>query len=74
MKILLSRKVPVIPTALSGLWGSMYSRKNKSILRYIPKAFFSHKVSYTVGSPISPEKVTMDILKEEVAILRGDNK
>jgi 1-acyl-sn-glycerol-3-phosphate acyltransferase len=74
MKTLEKYKVPVIPSALSGLWGSMYSRRDKSVFRYIPKAFFSHKVTYRVGTPIMPEDVTMEKLREKVLELRGETK
>lgn len=74
LKTLSTREVPVIPTALSGLWGSLYSRKDKSMLRYIPKAFFNHRVTYSIGSPIAAEDVTMEKLRDEVIKLRGDKQ
>lgn len=74
MKTLSQLPVPVIPTALSGLWGSMYSRKDKGVLRYFPKAFFSHKVTFTVGAPIAAKDVNMQLLYDQVSALRGDNK
>lgn len=74
MKTLAQHRVPVIPTALSGLWGSMYSRRDTSIWRYIPKAFFSHRVTFRVGNPIPAANVTMDRLQKEVTLLRGETK
>lgn len=74
LKTLAVHQVPVIPTALSGLWGSMYSRKDKSILRYFPKAFFNHTVTFNVGEPIVAQEVTMEKLHSKVSLLRGENK
>jgi 1-acyl-sn-glycerol-3-phosphate acyltransferase len=73
LKILERNPVDVYPSALSGLWGSMYSRKDKSILRYFPKAFFTHKVTYTIGDKINASDVQMDRLQDHVKHLRGEN-
>lgn len=73
LKILERNPVDVYPSALSGLWGSMYSRKDKSIFRYFPKAFFTHKVTYIIGDKINATDVKMDNLQENVKHLRGDD-
>lgn len=74
LKVLENCPVPVIPSALSGLWGSMFSRKDQSVWRYIPKGFFGGTVSYNVGTAIAPSDVTIEKLHHEVSILRGDTK
>lgn len=69
LKIIERKPVPVIPSALSGLYGSMFSRKEKSMWRYIPKSF-NRPVFYRIGEPISPEKVNLKELENLVIGLR----
>lgn len=70
LKVLKNDNVDVIPSALSGLWGSMFSRKENSIWRYIPKSFFNRAVSYNVGVPLKGETVDMNALREKVKQLQ----
>ena len=72
LKVLESNPVTVYPCAISGLWGSIYSRKNKGFLRYFPKAFFNHKVKFSVGEPVAPQDVDLKRLEQTVLELRGD--
>lgn len=55
LKILQTHNVPVVPCALNGLWGSMYSRKEKSILRFVPKSIFSRSINLNIGTPLKYE-------------------
>ncbi|NCQ52271.1 MFS transporter [archaeon] len=73
LKMLATNPVDVYPCALSGLWGSSYSRKEKGILRYFPKAFFNHKVMFSVGAKIPAKDVTLELLEKTVLELRGSN-
>lgn len=60
----------VYPIALTGLWGSIYSRKYLgSIRRFIPKQIFKRVHAYC-GDPIPPEKVTVNRLQETVLRLK----
>jgi 1-acyl-sn-glycerol-3-phosphate acyltransferase len=70
-KILKRNPVPVVPSALRGLWGSFFSHKGKPALMKLPKRFFS-KIEYHVGSVISPENATAENLHNVVSALRGD--
>jgi len=74
LKIVERTPVTIYPCALSGLWGSMYSRKDKGIMRFFPKAFFNHKVKFSVGEKISPEDATLEKLENVILELRGNNK
>jgi 1-acyl-sn-glycerol-3-phosphate acyltransferase len=74
MKVLKNYPVPVIASALSGLWGSMFSRKDKSVWRYVPRGFFNSRVGFHVGKTFKPEEVSMQQLHEEVLRLRGTTK
>lgn len=70
LKMLEKMPVPVIPSALSGLWGSMYSRKNKTAYRYIPKSFLNRTVTYRIGEMIEPKNVDLKVLENIVLNLR----
>ena len=74
LKVLAANPVPVIPAAISGLWGSMYSRKENSVWRYIPKSFFGRKVYYRVGESIPSDKVVLIDLENKVRTIRGEVK
>lgn len=65
--------VPVIPVAIQGLWGSIFSREGGRALLKVPKRFWS-KVTIVAGEPISPEETNSVHLREEVLTLRGDNR
>lgn len=65
-KIVERSQSPVLPCALQGLWGSMFSRKNKFRL---PRMKWS-KIHVNVGEMIQPEDVTKDSLREIVINLR----
>lgn len=73
LKVLEKNQVAVYPCALAGLWGSMFSRKDKGIFRYFPKAFFNHKVKFIVSDKIEAKDVDLVNLKEKVLELRGSN-
>lgn len=61
---------PVYPIALTGLWGSIFSRKYLgSIKRFIPKQIFK-RVHVICGEPIAPERVTVNLLQETVMRLK----
>ena len=70
-KIINRSPVPVVPTALQGLWGSFFSHKNGTALIKRPRRFYS-KIHYTVGDAIPPEAVTAEGLRDIVLSLRGD--
>lgn len=62
--------VPVIPMSLSGLWGSVFSRKFRgSWKRLIPRDP-RQKVIIKCGDPIPPEKVEVNYLQETVLRLK----
>jgi 1-acyl-sn-glycerol-3-phosphate acyltransferase len=62
--------VPVYPIALTGLWGSIFSRKFRgSWKRFIPKRF-TPRVHAICGAPIAPADVTVNRLQETVLRLK----
>jgi 1-acyl-sn-glycerol-3-phosphate acyltransferase len=70
LRILAETPVPVVPAAVSGLWGSMFSRQEKQVWRRWPKRFLSH-VDIAVGPPVPPGEVALEDLRARVAALRG---
>ncbi len=70
-RILQETPVPVIPLALSGLWGSMFSLIGGKALGKLPQRFRAN-VRLSVGAPIAPEMATVAHLRETVAGLRGE--
>lgn len=60
----------VYPIALTGLWGSIFSRKYLgSLKRFIPKHIFK-RVHAICGDPIPPEQVTVNMLQKTVLRLK----
>jgi 1-acyl-sn-glycerol-3-phosphate acyltransferase len=71
-RILAADKVPVIPMALQGLWGSFFSRWGGTAMRY-PRGIFS-RLHLVIDKPWAPEQATPDALHAQVLALRGDVK
>jgi 1-acyl-sn-glycerol-3-phosphate acyltransferase len=71
-KILGARPVPVVPLALRGLWGSIFSRSAKAVgqLR-LPRRFWS-RIELVAGPALPPNQATAATLEEKVRELRGD--
>ena len=61
--------MPVIPMALSGLWGSFFSHKGGPALTRLPKRFWS-RVKLTVGQAVAPEAVNAEDLRNRVLAMR----
>jgi 1-acyl-sn-glycerol-3-phosphate acyltransferase len=62
--------VPVIPMALSGLWGSVFSRKyRKSFFRWLPRQRH-RKVTAICGPALPPETINVNYLQDVVLKLK----
>jgi 1-acyl-sn-glycerol-3-phosphate acyltransferase len=59
LKILERNPVPVIPVALTGLWGSYFSKKKPGMLK-LPGHFMA-KIQMTVGEPLPSTTGTVDL-------------
>lgn len=71
-RILAQRPVPVVPLALRGLWGSIFSRKDSMLGRMrVPRRFWS-RIELVAGPAVPPEQATAAVLEERVRSLRGD--
>ncbi|MEO8629200.1 MAG: MFS transporter [Betaproteobacteria bacterium] len=63
--------VPVVPMALRGLWGSMFSRKDGPAFKKLPRKLFA-LIELNVGAPIPAQALTPEELQETIGQLRGD--
>ncbi|MCA9575846.1 MAG: MFS transporter [Polyangiales bacterium] len=64
-RIIAETPVPVVPMALGGLWGSMFSRKDGPALSKPPSRFRA-KITLDIGAPIPPEQVSAQLLEDTV--------
>jgi len=72
-KIIERRPVPVVPAAISGLWGSWFSRKKGGGIRRMPGRLFA-RVDIRFGVPVPASQVTAQGLEMLVRTLRGDRR
>ena len=68
-KIVNENRVPVIPMALSGLWGSFFSHKGGPALTRLPKRFWS-RVKLNVGEAVTADQVASQDMRRWVLGLR----
>lgn len=73
MRVLDAKPVPVIPIALQGLWGSLFSRKGGSAFFKFPRRLFA-RIGLNVGAPASPDTLELAVLQENVRRLRGERR
>lgn len=67
-RILRESPVPVVPMALEGLWGSMFSRM-PSAQKKQQKRGLRYRLRLTIGEPMPPEALTAGALEERVRTL-----
>ena len=70
-RILELAPAPVVPMALRGLWGSLFSRSNGGRLIGRLRGLFS-RIALVAGAPVPPERATPELLHHDVLALRGD--
>jgi hypothetical protein len=66
--------VPVIPMALRGLWGSVFSRDPANVFERTFARGWRSRLALAVGRPLPPQDVTPERLYEQVLALRGEWK
>ncbi len=69
-KIIERKSVPVVPMALQGLWGSVFSRQRSNIVYRMFRGFKS-SIGLVVGDMVEPEQVSAKMLQDRVSVLRG---
>jgi 1-acyl-sn-glycerol-3-phosphate acyltransferase len=71
-RILQRSPVPVVPMALQGLWGSVFSRRDGYLKRMrLPRRFRS-KIALVVAPPVPTSEASAAALETKVRELRGD--
>ena len=71
-KILARRPVPVVPMALRGLWGSVWSRRDSMLRRARLPRRFRARVELVVDAPVPSPQASATTLEARVRELRGD--
>lgn len=67
--VLTKEQVPVVPLALKGLWGSIFSRRYGRPMGSFHKARLFMPISLVAGRPIMSDEATTSRLQSEVALL-----
>ncbi len=71
-RILARRPVPVVPIALRGLWGSVFSRRDSALGRSrLPRRFWS-RIGIAFDEPLPAGEASAAVLEAKVRALRGD--
>jgi 1-acyl-sn-glycerol-3-phosphate acyltransferase len=71
-QVLARRPVPVVPLALRGLWGSVWSRRDSMLHRSRLPRRLRARVELVVAAPIEPASVSAAGLEARVRALRGE--
>jgi 1-acyl-sn-glycerol-3-phosphate acyltransferase len=72
-RILATRPVPVVPLALRGLWGSIFSRKDSWLNRARLPRRFRARIELVAGPAVPAAQATAALLEAKVRELRGDS-
>ena len=70
-RILERSSVPVIPMALSGLWGSFFSRSDGGAMKG-PMRKFLGLIHLAIGDPVQPQDVRSESMRDKVMVLMQD--
>ncbi len=71
-RILQRRTVPVVPMAIRGLWGSLFSRRDSMLGRLRLPRRFRARIELVCGEPVPPQQAGAELLEKKVRALRGD--
>jgi hypothetical protein len=72
-QMLATTPVPVIPLALSGLWGSFFSRSHEGRAMRRVRGIFS-RIALSAGAPVAPARANPEDLQALVLALRGERR
>jgi len=73
-RILAANPVPVVPLALSGLWGSFFSRVDGTAMKRPFRRGLLSRIELRVAEPLAASSVTPESLHAAVLALRGPVK
>lgn len=71
-RILERSRVPIVPMGLSGLWGSIFSRRDGKALSRLWRARPFRRVRLAVGEPVSAKTIDPDAIRSQVLALCRD--
>ena len=71
-RITQQRPVAIVPMALTGLWGTFFSRTAGGILRWLPKPLW-HRVTLRIGASLPAEPADRLVLEKLTASLINDS-
>ena len=71
-RILAANPVPVVPMALSGLWGSFFSRVDGAAMQTPFRRGVFSDIALHVGVPVPATEATPEYLQAQVQALRGE--
>jgi 1-acyl-sn-glycerol-3-phosphate acyltransferase len=71
-RIVRETPAPVVPMALSGLWGSLFSRKDGPALQKLPRRFRA-RLRLSIGEPLPASEVSAALLEQRVRALLAEN-
>jgi len=71
-RVLARRPVPVVPLALRGLWGSVFSRRDHFLQRARLPRRLRARVELRAGETLPPGVADAAVLEDQVRALRGD--
>jgi len=72
-RILDRSPVPVIPMAISGLWGTWFSRIKGRAMKGWPRSWM-RKIDVFTGPAIAPADATLETIKAQILKLRGERR
>jgi 1-acyl-sn-glycerol-3-phosphate acyltransferase len=71
-RILAANPVPVIPVALKGMWGSLFSKRDSTFRRArLPRRFWS-RIGLVIDDLVPAEQANAAAMEAKVRALRGD--
>lgn len=70
MRVMKEEPVPVVPVAISGLWGSPFSRRYRGLNRFLPRRLWA-RIDVRIGTLVPAAAVTPEALRALVMELRG---
>lgn len=73
-RILQADPVTVVPMALSGLWGSFFSRIDGGAMKTPFRRGAFSRIALTVGEPVPSAQATPEYLQARVLALRGERR
>jgi 1-acyl-sn-glycerol-3-phosphate acyltransferase len=73
-RILAANPVPVVPLALSGLWGSFFSRIDGEAMKTPFRRGLFARINLRVGAPLAAAEATPARLQATVLALRGEQR